>query len=130
MRMQDLGNYRRPNSEGQTFTLIQKSTYGESKGIRMEFVGNVFGKDKWHVWTTGHRSSPASFRIVVDGNHIVYQYKKYTKEFGNRWTDITMDLPYDLTSMMGMATIRNIIDSYWKERQEEIEKEYLIPTVG
>ena len=118
--------YRTPSSGGQTFTILQKSTYGGTDALTMEFVGTVFGKDKWYVWTTESTDYPAMFKITVDGNRIIYEHHKHTKEFGKQWVQIDSDVAHDITTFSAMVYIKEMIDEYFKKLVEETTNEYSI----
>jgi hypothetical protein len=116
--MTNLGKYRVPSdNEERRFTI-------SNNGDSMTLVYTHKDSDGNDVWHALYSDNPfdINYKIKVKDTVMSYHAKEYNKTFGNRWVTIgESHFPGDLTSLMGLATIKNTFDSYWEERVETIE---------
>jgi len=118
--MQDYKPYQRPTQEGETFWMHLNSTNGPSETMELEFSHGSDKRDLWYVRFGGATGTTPDFKIIVKEWSITYIHYKYTKGFGKVETEIYSEPSFDVTTPQGLAHIKHIFDSYWKDLSESI----------
>lgn len=119
--MQDYKRYQRPTQEGETFTISLTSTNGTSESMSLQFGHRSHARDVWYIhFGQINYWKDSNFKIIVKGGTMTYQHYKYTKGFGKVCTDIYSEPSFDITTAQGLAHIKDIFDSYWKDLSESI----------
>lgn len=116
--MQDYKSYQKPTQEGETFIMTLKSTNGTSEAMSLEFSHRTSKGDVWYIHF-GRGTNP-NFKIIVKGGSMTYIHYQYNKEFGKVETEIYSEPSFDITTAQGMAHIKHIFDSYWKDLSESM----------
>lgn len=115
--MQDYKPYQSPTQEGETFTMTLKSTNGTSETMALQFHHGSDTRDVWYVhYGEINYWKDTNYKIIVKGGGISYIHESSRGVD----TEIYYEPSFDITTAQGLAHIKDIFDSYWKELSESI----------